>query len=429
MKISFYNIGCKVNFAETSTIAKQMETLGAEVVEFGEDVDAVLINTCTVTNNADADCRKIIRRALRKSPDAFVGVMGCYAQLNSDAIAEIDGVDAIFGTEEKFNIPEYIEDWQKRNKPLIVNDKLETAEFHAAMSADDASRTRVFVKIQDGCDYVCTYCAVSHARGPNRSLPFDEIPKFFEKFKSDKYREIILSGINLGEYSSGDKRFADVVNLIDELKIVPRVRISSIEPNLLKEEIIRRVADSKTFCPHFHIPLQSGSDEILALMKRRYKSKTFLDLVRQINEIIPDCCIGVDVIAGFPGETDACFRQSYDLLESLPISYLHVFTYSERENTPAAEYGGRVDPIVRKERTKALRALSDKKRDEFHDSQIGRILTVIPEQISKKTGLWTAWTENYVHTEFEGPAGIEGTPMKAKMIERNGMFVRAELIV
>lgn len=443
MKISYYNIGCKVNFSEIATIQQKLEKNGHSSVEFGEKSDAVIINTCSVTNNADSDARKIIRRALRTNPEALICVLGCYAQLKPGEIAQIDGVDAIFGTKEKFNVVNYIESKSKRNKPEIFVSDLEDLPFHTACSEDNESHTRLTLKIQDGCDYVCTYCTIPKARGNSRSMPFEELKTKLLELNDTDYYEIVLSGVNLGEYlSPTGENFLDLVKFIEQANLKQRFRISSIEPNLLKPEIIDIISQSETFCHHFHIPLQSGSPEILKLMKRRYKAEYFEILIYSIKEKIPDCCIGVDVISGFPGETDAHFIETYKLLEKLPVSYLHSFTYSQRANTPAADFKPIVPFDVRKSRTIALRDLSDKKRKQFYTSQLNKIKTLLPEEFDKNQKVLSGWTENYVKTKLiiesdkytdevtpnylDTSNSFRGIPIKVLLKEIQGEFVIAE---
>ena len=427
MKISYYNIGCKVNFAEIAEIQSRLENKGHQTVEFGEGAEAILINTCSVTNNADSDARKIIRRALRNSPDAFIGVLGCYAQLKPGEIAAIPGVDAVFGIKEKFDVIDYLDKFSKKEKAEILVSDLKDLPFHTACSEDNQSKTRMFIKLQDGCDYSCTYCTIPQARGGSRSMPFNELIERFEHFQNSNYYEIILSGVNLGEYlAPTGETFLDVIKFLDKSGIKQRIRISSIEPNLLKPEIIEIVKHSGIICPHFHIPLQSGSPEILQSMKRRYKASFFEDLIYKIKKEIPDCCIGVDVISGFPGETDIHYQQTFDLLNKLPISYLHPFTYSERDNTPAAEMKNVVPMDVRKARTIELRELSDKKKLEFYNTQLGTIRTLIPEDYNPETGTWKGWTENYVRTEFKASHDLSHIPMQVKLLEMDGELVMSE---
>ncbi|MBI5325083.1 MAG: tRNA (N(6)-L-threonylcarbamoyladenosine(37)-C(2))-methylthiotransferase MtaB [Ignavibacteriae bacterium] len=427
MKVSFYNIGCKVNFAEMSELQEQFEKLGHTIIPFGDVSDAVLINTCTVTREADADCRKVIRRAQRVSPNAFIGVMGCYAQLRSDEISAIEGVDAIFGNEEKYKIPELIGDFSKRNQLGLYVGKLEQIEFHGACSSDNVNRTRAVLKIQDGCDYVCTYCTIPAARGGSRSMKFDDLRNKLLELNNTDFYEIILSGVNLGEYKSPtNENFTDVIRLIESLDLKLRFRISSIEPNLVKPELLDIVSKSEKMCPHFHIPLQSGSPDILRLMKRRYKLDVFINLVQKIKSNIPDCCIGVDIITGFPGETDSHFLETYNLLSDLPVSYLHVFTYSKRNGTAASEYPDEVPYPVKIERTHKLRELSERKKKEFYLSQLGKIKTVIKETIDESTGLWHGWTENYVKVYFKMNETNPVEKVKLKSYEKD--IVIADII-
>lgn len=416
MDISFYNLGCKVNLADISRIAKQFEELGHTVVDFEEKSDIVLVNTCTVTHRADADCRKIVRRALRRSPNAFVGVLGCYAQLQPEQLAKIEGVDAVIGTKHKFEIPNLIENFNKNAKTEIFVSDLDDAPFHTSAVSDNSGRTRAVLKIQDGCDYHCSFCTIPLARGHSRSMPYEQIEREMQGLINDGYREVVLSGINLGDYKTDDgMKFVDALKLIDEKSGDMRVRISSIEPNLLTKEVLEVVANSKNIVPHFHIPLQSGSQELLRKMKRRYKATYYHDLVLRIKEVMPHCCIGVDVIVGFPGETDELAKETYDFLNGLPITYLHVFTYSERENTKAINYDGVVPHEVRKERTHQLRDLSDKKRLEFDESQVGTERVVIPEMYNEQNGMWKGWTENYVNVIFPAPADLLQVPHKIQI--------------
>ena len=416
MDISFYNLGCKVNLADISRIAKQFEELGHSVVDFEEKSDIVLVNTCTVTHRADADCRKIVRRALRRSPDAFVGVLGCYAQLQPEQLAKIEGVDAVIGTKHKFEIPNLIENFNKNAKTEIFVSDMDDAPFHTSAVSDNSGRTRAVLKIQDGCDYHCSFCTIPLARGHSRSMPYNQIANEMQGLIDDGYREVVLSGINLGDYKTDDgEKFVDALKLIDEKSGDMRVRISSIEPNLLTEEVLEVVANSKNIVPHFHIPLQSGSQELLRKMKRRYKATYYHDLVLRIKEVMPHCCIGVDVIVGFPGETDELAQETYDFLNGLPITYLHVFTYSERENTKAINYDGVVPHQVRKERTHQLRDLSDRKRIEFDQSQVGTERVIIPEMYNEQNGMWKGWTENYVNVIFPAPADLPQVPHKIQL--------------
>jgi threonylcarbamoyladenosine tRNA methylthiotransferase MtaB len=472
MNVAFHTLGCKLNYAETSHLQHLFEQAGHTVVPFavGDGIDehaenrsedrsatgllrnvpfdAVIINTCTVTENADRECRQIVRRALRYSPAAFVGVTGCYAQLQPEQIASIEGVDAVFGAKEKFRIPELVRDFRKSDTPHCFVSDLDTGgdlEFVEAQSAETDSRTRAFLKLQDGCNYKCSFCTIPLARGASRSMEFGAVPEKLRSLRAAGYHEVVLSGINLGDYKAPTgERFADVVRLADDvltsdgqmisgLKDAPalRLRISSIEPNLLTQEIIDVVRDSQVFCPSFHIPLQSGSPEILRQMRRRYKVEHYRDLVARILVAMPDAAIGVDVIVGFPGESDAHFEETFTLLQELPVAYFHVFSYSERANTPAAELsaqGAKVPAPVRAERSKRLRTLSAKKKFAFYSSQLGSIRTTIPEQKNPASGLWRGWTENYVRVEFQAPAAMLQKPVAVRLLTTDGEVVQAEIV-
>ncbi|MFA8451831.1 MAG: tRNA (N(6)-L-threonylcarbamoyladenosine(37)-C(2))-methylthiotransferase MtaB [Bacteroidales bacterium] len=428
MKISFYNIGCKVNYADMSYLQELFLEKGHKVVPYGDHADIIFINTCTVTNTADSDCRKLIRKTHRQHPDAYIGVFGCYAQLKPDEISAIEGVDLVIGTKNKFDIDDIIKNIQNNQSSVITSDLIDI-NFVASSSSENKDRTRVFLKIQDGCDYKCTYCTIPLARGKCRSMPFNDIIPEIRKIQSSGAHEIILSGINLGEYKTEDGyNFQNVVHLLDQNVSDMRFRISSIEPNLLTSEIIECVSQSQVFCPHFHIPLQSGSDDVLKTMKRRYNISKFRDLISEITTNISNVCIGIDVIAGFPGETDENFEETYNFLDSLPISHLHVFTYSERSNTPAATYENSIPMHIRKERTKKLRELSDKKLQKFYASQIDSERKVLPESYNSKTGLWTGWTENYVKVCFPAPQDLAKIFHNVRLIEVNGDKVKSELV-
>lgn len=397
-KIQLINIGCKVNFAETSRLKEIFSERGYEISNDGAEADVVLINTCTVTNNADADCRAAIRKAKKRSPEAFVGVFGCYAQLNPNELQAMAEVDAVFGIKEKFMIPDMLEELIESDSKTVKVSELVDLHFDGAMSCDQETRARAFLKIQDGCDYICTYCTIPAARGKSRGMDFDDISRQILRISDSGYKEVVLSGINIGEYKSSDgKKFIDAVRLIDKNHSDIRVRISSIEPNLLSGDIIQIVKESSVFAPHFHIPLQSGSNEILRLMKRRYNAEQFTDKILAVKDAMPDACIGVDVICGFPYETDELFDETYRLLELLPISYLHVFSYSERRGTPAADMlAGKVAPQVRKQRTNRLRNLSEMKLNEFYKNQIGKVAVFLPENFDAKRSMQFGHTENYV---------------------------------
>ncbi|MBL7999186.1 MAG: tRNA (N(6)-L-threonylcarbamoyladenosine(37)-C(2))-methylthiotransferase MtaB [Candidatus Kapabacteria bacterium] len=429
MKLSLYTLGCKQNYAETSHIREQFEKHGHTIVEFGEPCDIVLVNTCTVTENADTECRKIIRRALKTSPDAFVGVTGCYAQLQPEEIASIDGVDAVFGAKEKFNIPNLISDFTKRGTPALYVAETDDMEFVPAVFSENDSRSRAFLKMQDGCDYNCSFCTIPMARGGSRSMNFNDIERNIRRLEQAGFHEIILTGINLGEYlARTGERFIDVLQAIEAMQPAARIRLGSVEPNKVTQDIVDIISQSPVFCPHFHIPLQSGSPDILRKMRRRYKADYYADLVARIKRAHPDACIGADVITGFPGESDAHFEETYSFINALDISYLHVFTYSERDNTPASVYDGKVDVYERRVRTNRLRSLSEIKKNTFYDTQQGKTRTVIPEQYHSETATWSGYTENYVRAHISGAPALVQQPIRVQLVQRHGDIVRAEAL-
>jgi threonylcarbamoyladenosine tRNA methylthiotransferase MtaB len=400
-KVAFYTLGCKLNFSETSTIARSFKDEGFKRVEFNEEADIYVINTCSVTENADKRFKTIVKQAQKVNEDAFVIAVGCYAQLKPEELADVDGVDLVLGATEKFKITDYLNDLSKNDMGEVHSCEIDEADFYVgAYSIGD--RTRAFLKVQDGCDYKCTYCTIPLARGISRSDKLENVLTNAAEISAKGIKEIVLTGVNIGDYGKGEfgnkkheHTFLDLVKALDEVDGIERLRISSIEPNLLKNETIDFVADSNTFVPHFHIPLQSGSDALLKLMKRRYMSSLYTDRVAQIKRVMPNACIGVDVIVGFPGETEERFLETYNYLNELDISYLHVFTYSERDNTPAAEMEGVVPTKVRKKRSKMLRGLSAKKRRAFYESQLGNTSTVLFEGENKE-GYIHGFTENYV---------------------------------
>lgn len=397
-KVAFYTLGCKLNFSETSSIGRQFQQAGYQAVPFNERADVYVINTCSVTDHADRKCRKVVKEALKYSPEAYITIVGCYAQLKPREIAEIPGVDMVLGAAEKFNIIEHIDDLTKQPKAVIHNAPIEeTNIFVPAYSIGD--RTRTFLKVQDGCDYSCTFCTIPQARGSSRSGAIDEIVRQAGEIAASGVREIVLTGVNIGDFGIREgvreDRFFDLVRALDEVDGIDRFRISSIEPNLLNDEIIEFVAASKRFVPHFHMPLQSGSNKILGLMRRRYKRELYAQRVERIKALMPDCCIGVDVIVGFPGETREDFLETYEFLNQLDIAYLHVFTYSERENTIAAQMEGAIPGAQRSDRSKMLHILSDKKRRAFYDSQLGKTEEVLFESDIKE-GFMHGFSRNYV---------------------------------
>ncbi|MCS6807754.1 MAG: tRNA (N(6)-L-threonylcarbamoyladenosine(37)-C(2))-methylthiotransferase MtaB [Bacteroidota bacterium] len=433
MTVALYTLGCKLNYAETSQLQSMFEREGHTVVPFGQPADVVIINTCTVTENADRECRQIIRRALRISPKAFIGVTGCYAQLQPEEIASIDGVDAVFGAQEKFRITELIGDFQKVDTPrCFVSDIGGVIDFAEAQSYEYDSRTRAFLKIQDGCNYKCSFCTIPRARGRSRAIDFQRIPEKIRALEAAGYHEIVLSGINIGDYRApSGETFTDVIHLIEQMQPRLRIRISSIEPNLLTQEIIETIAQSSVLCPSFHIPLQSGSPEVLRHMRRRYNVEQYRDLIFRIKASMPHAAIGADVIVGFPTETNVHFEETYTFVETLPISYLHVFSYSERDNTPAAEYSVRTGGVPmrqRAERSRQLRLLSAEKKRQFYQSQCGTERIVIPEQRNPKTGLWEGWTENYIRVEFTAPSMLMQAPVRVLLQRTYGDIVQSDFL-
>ncbi|WP_374550334.1 tRNA (N(6)-L-threonylcarbamoyladenosine(37)-C(2))-methylthiotransferase MtaB [Flavobacterium sp.] len=400
-KVAFYTLGCKLNFSETSTIARNFQDEGFDRVDFEEVADIYVINTCSVTENADKQFKQIVKKAMKLNDKAFVAAVGCYAQLKPEELAAVDGVDLVLGATEKFKITDYINDLSKNDMGEVHSCEIEEADFYVG-SYSIGDRTRAFLKVQDGCDYKCTYCTIPLARGISRSDALENVLKNAKEISQQGIKEIVLTGVNIGDYGKGEfgnkkheHTFLDLVKALDKVEGIERLRISSIEPNLLKNETIEFVAQSRTFVPHFHIPLQSGSNEILGKMKRRYQRELYAERILKIREVMPHACVGVDVIVGFPGETDEHFLETYNFLNQLDISYLHVFTYSERDNTEAAAMPDVVPMNVRNKRSKMLRGLSVKKRRAFYESQIGTNRTVLFEAENKE-GCIHGFTENYV---------------------------------
>ncbi len=427
-KVAFYTLGCKLNFSETSTIARSFKNEGFERVDFSDNADIYVINTCSVTDNADKRFKAIVKQAQKANADAFVIAIGCYAQLKPEELADVDGVDLVLGATEKFKITDYLNDLTHSEIAQIHSCEIEDADFYvSAYSFGD--RTRAFLKVQDGCDYKCTYCTIPLARGISRSDKLENVLQNAAEISAKGIKEIVLTGVNIGDYGKGEfgnktheHTFLDLVQALDEVKGIERLRISSIEPNLLKNETIHFVAQSKTFVPHFHIPLQSGSNDILKAMRRRYMREVYVDRVENIKSVMPQACIGVDVIVGFPGETEAHFLETYNFLNELDISYLHVFAYSERDNTPAAEMEGAVPLKVRKKRSKMLRGLSAKKRRAFYESQLGSTHTVLFEGENKE-GYIHGFTENYVKVKTHWNPELVNTlhPIVLDKIDEDGL--------
>ncbi|MBI4930819.1 MAG: tRNA (N(6)-L-threonylcarbamoyladenosine(37)-C(2))-methylthiotransferase MtaB [Bacteroidetes bacterium] len=441
--VAFHTLGCKLNFAETSTIARQFEQNGFSKTDFESGADVFVINTCSVTEDANRECRRIVRNALRNSPEAFVIVTGCYAQLNPEEIASINGVDLVLGANEKFNVLKFLHDGHKKEKAKIHSCQIQDVnDFIGSYSTGD--RTRAFLKVQDGCDYNCSYCTIPLARGASRSDSNENVVRNAEKIAEQGIKEIVLTGVNIGDFGSPSpslpqgkgENFLDLLYALDSLPLgesqrgasSPRFRISSIEPNLLTDDIIEFVAKSEKFVPHFHIPLQSGSDKILSLMRRRYRSEVYAERVEKIKMLMPHCCIGVDVIVGFPGETEEDFIDTYNFIDSLDISYLHVFTYSERENTEAIGFKPIVPIEERRKRNKVLRNLSAAKQQKFFSENIGTKKIVLFET-ENKDGLMCGFTENYikVKTKFNPELINQLAKVSLEKIDGDGNVLIEEL--
>lgn len=429
-KVAFYTLGCKLNFSETSTISRLFEDAGFAKVDFDEHPDLYVINTCSVTENADKKCKQLVKRAKKINPDSFVVIVGCYAQLKPTEIAQITGVNMVLGANEKFNILEHLAKIDQDTTETVVSfDHIkETKEFIPSYSFGD--RTRSFLKVQDGCDYFCTFCTIPLARGKSRNASIAGTIIEAEKIAATKIKEVVLTGVNIGDFGQGEgENFFQLIQSLDEVQGIDRFRISSIEPNLLSNEIIDFcLSISKRFVPHFHIPLQSGSDRILRIMRRKYERSLYAERVQQIKSLRPDACIGVDVIVGFPGETDDDFMETIDFLKDLNISYLHVFTYSERANTGAPKLGEAVPMEVRRERSKQLHLLSDRKKRQFYLENIGTKRTVLFEQ-EEDEGIMYGFTENYVKVKHAYRADLVNTFQSINLVDldRDGIM-KCELL-
>lgn len=417
--VAFHTLGCKLNFAETSTIARQLKSEGYTKVDFIEAADVYIINTCSVTENADKECKLIVGRALAKNENAFIAIIGCYAQLKPEQIASIKGVDVVLGATEKFNISKYIT--EKKNKTEIFSCEIADAtQFVSSYSTGD--RTRAFLKVQDGCDYTCSFCTIPLARGKSRSNSISNVLAGANEVVAQGAKEVVLTGVNLGDFGNNDgEDFYQLALQLERVEGLERIRISSIEPNLLSTDIINLVSQSKKFVPHFHIPLQSGSNKILKLMRRRYLRELYSQRVQNIKSLMPHCCIGADVITGFPGETEDDFLDTYRFLNELNISYLHVFTYSERDHTHALSLKDVVDPSERKRRTHMLRILSEKKLRAFYEENTGKILPVLFEA-DNKNGFMHGFTDNYikVKTPFDADLVNMIVSCKTELVDENG---------
>lgn len=425
-KVAFYTLGCKLNFSETSTISRTFENAGYAKVDFEDTPDILVINTCSVTQAADKKCQQLVRKAQRINPDVFITVIGCYAQLKPEEIAEIYGVSLVLGANEKFNIIEHLEklEFEKQEKAKVLYDNIKkTNDFIPSHSMGD--RTRSFLKIQDGCDYFCTFCTIPLARGKSRNASISQTILEAKKIADSSIKEVVLTGVNIGDFGQGgEETFFDLVKELDKIEGINRYRISSIEPNLLSNEIIQfTLEESKRFLPHFHIPLQSGSNEMLKAMRRKYLRELYAERVAKIKSLNSDCAIGVDVIVGFPGETDEAFEETVDFLKDLPVSYFHVFTYSERANTTAVKLKDVVPHAVRAERSKRLHILSDKKKRAFYESQLNTQRSVLFEA-DEDYGFMTGFTENYVKVKipFNEAFINQILPVKLTEIDRDGVM-------
>ncbi|MDG1915962.1 MAG: tRNA (N(6)-L-threonylcarbamoyladenosine(37)-C(2))-methylthiotransferase MtaB [Crocinitomix sp.] len=415
-KVAFYTLGCKLNFSETSTISRNFESEGYAKVDFTDTPDIFVINTCSVTENADKKCRQVVKRALKINPQAFVTMIGCYAQLKPTEISKIPGVDLVLGANEKFNILAHVNELEKNEIAKVEAVKIkETKNFVPSFSMGD--RTRSFLKVQDGCDYFCTFCTIPLARGKSRNASLKETVSEAEKIAQTAIKEVVLTGVNIGDFGQGEsENFFELVQALDAIEGIERFRISSIEPNLLSNEIIEFVAQSKRFVPHFHIPLQSGSDTLLKAMRRKYMSGLYVERLAKIKELMPNACIGVDVIVGFPGETEQEFMTTVNLLKDLDISYLHVFTYSERANTTAKKMADAVPIHIRRERSKQMQILSDKKRRAFYETQIGKSKSVLFEG-EENGDVMNGFTENYVKVKIPFNPNLINQTVKVKLTE------------
>ena len=424
-RVAFHTLGCKLNFSETATISRDFLRHGFEKVDYRDTADIYVLNTCSVTENADKEARKLIRQAKRRNPNSAIAVIGCYAQLKPNDIAAIDGVDLVLGAEEKFNLLNHLDAIDLNGGTKVIQSDIDHVHKFAP-SYSSGERTRSFLKIQDGCDYTCSFCTIPLARGVGRSDTISNTLKVAKEVAETAAREIVLTGVNIGDFGKGSQEsFFDLIQELDKLNGIDRIRISSIEPNLLTNEIIEFCASSQKFMPHFHVPLQSGSDKILSAMRRRYKRDLYEERVAKIKSVNPDACIGVDVIVGFPGETDDDFLDTYNFLNELEISYLHVFTYSERANTDAIEMGGIISNEKRAQRSKMLHILSDKKRRYFHDQFIGKIRPILFETM--KNGKILGHTDNYIQVQVDGNPELINTIHSLKLTLNNGAVVDGEL--
>ncbi len=426
-KVAFHTLGCKLNFTESSMLKSRMIEKGYQSVKFNDKADVYVINTCSVTDNADKECRKIIRRVKRNNPNSVIAVIGCYAQLKPEIISQIPGVNLVLGAEEKFNLLDHINSIHADSPVSVLNGDIKhVREFFPSYSRGE--RTRAFMKVQDGCDYKCTFCTIPLARGRSRSQSISNTMKVAQKISESNYKEIVLTGVNIGDFGKNtNESFFGLVKELEQLNDIERIRISSIEPNLLTDEIIEFVANSDKFMPHFHIPLQSGSDKVLKLMKRRYRTELYTNRIQKIKSMVPDCGIGVDVIVGFPGETQSDFLDTYHYIADLDVSYLHVFTYSERADTAAVSMDYSVDKIERANRSKMLHILSNKKKELFYTKHANSIHDVLFE--SFLNGQNIGWTKNYIRVNIQSDKNLENKIERVHLSNLKGQLMNGELII
>ena len=424
-RVAFHTLGCKLNFSETATISRDFICHGFEKVDYRDEADIYVLNTCSVTENADKEARKLIRQAKRRNPDSSVAVIGCYAQLKPNDIAAITGVDMVLGAEEKFNLLNHLDTIDLNGGTKVIQSEIDHVH-NFTPSYSSGERTRSFLKVQDGCDYTCSFCTIPLARGKSRSDSIENTMKVAKEVAQTDTRELVLTGVNIGDFGKGtSETFFDLIQQLDTLDGIDRIRISSIEPNLFRDEIIEFCASSQKFMPHFHVPLQSGSDKILGDMRRRYKRDLYKNRVEKIKSVLPDACIGVDVIVGFPGETNNDFLNTYNFLNELEISYLHVFTYSERPGTDAVEMGEVVSKEKRAERSRMLHILSDKKRRFFHDQFVNQRRPVLFENM--KNGKLLGHTDNYIQIQTDGTPDLINTIHPVKLSGNYGRVVQGIL--
>ncbi|MFQ5628642.1 MAG: tRNA (N(6)-L-threonylcarbamoyladenosine(37)-C(2))-methylthiotransferase MtaB [bacterium] len=406
LKASFYTLGCRLNQAETSLIASRFRKHGYNIVDFGEPSDVCIINSCTVTEQADAKCRQVVRQALRRNPDTYVAVVGCYAQTGAEALQNIEGIDLIVGTQEKINVLDHIVEPVKNPAPVVVRKKMARTPFTIDVDSNEVSTTRANLKIQDGCDFMCSFCVIPFARGRARSRAFWDIQREAMQLIDAGHKELVLTGVNIGIYQFEEKSFLDVLNMLLKIPGLERLRISSVEPTTIPEKVLDLMADSEKLCPHLHIPVQSGSDRVLEQMRRLYSRTEFLKFIERAEKKVPDILIGTDLMVGFPNEDDHDFEESCDLLDSSPLAYAHVFTFSERSGTAANRFSGKVDPIVKKARSKRMHRISEQNRDNFYKRFIGKNLRVLTEETDAQ-GRWLGYSDNYIKVAIDDDKLLE----------------------